>query len=387
MRRNPLPKSKDNEPIQFIDQINRDESFNNAYLENANLKGSDFTGCSFRNADLRNAILVDCDFTDCDFTDADLSGAVLVGATVKNANFDNCLVNNTMLFDIKKLNTVKMFTPIDYDRLGGFVFDGLEVKDDSNDSPIESIEYAMLLGFQVLNKDVMSYKLEVLNKLVFDYVFNLQALNFAKGRDILIFNEIKDYLVSDRKCFCFLKHSPFKNLKGVNLEWADLRSKKINLKGADLRYTLFNHATLTRVDFEKANLEHASFKEANLTRSLFKGANLKNANFEEANLTEAIFYQTDADNANFTGVDFTDADISFSDFFGAKFEGAWFHNTFIEKDVNHNNGIEGLSREQLEGLYVKCDECGIEVTYGDIYDLCDECSWNQEDFDDDDTED
>ena len=58
-----------------------------------------------------------------------------------NANFDNCLVNNTMLFDIEKLNTVKMFIPIDDDRLGGFVFGGLVAKDDSNYSPIDYMKF------------------------------------------------------------------------------------------------------------------------------------------------------------------------------------------------------------------------------------------------------
>ena len=310
MRRNPLPKKTDNEPIQFIDQVNRNEDLSGEDLRNANLKGSDFTSCSFRNADLRNAILVDCNLTDCDFTNADLSGAVLVGATVENANFDSCFVSNTMLFEIEKLNTVKRFVPKArfYELLGGFVFTISKIKDASNYDQFPSIFY---------NSLATEINIKVLNEIVFDYVFNLEVLNFAKGRDILLFNEIKDYIISDGKCFCFLKHSPFKNLKGANLQDANFEKAYLfeaNLQHASLRDANLKNAYLIKADLQgadlhgadlhgadliDANLQGADLQSASCMFANFRGANLRGANFRGANILYAIFPFADLTGATY----------------------------------------------------------------------------------------
>ena len=91
------------------------------------------------------------------------------------------------------------------------------------------------------------------------------------------------------------------NLEGADLEDAELneafllfasldRSNSIdtNFSGAQLQYTQFSEANLSKAEFiAPANLEFANFENANLSRSRFSGVYLTGATFQGANLEKA----------------------------------------------------------------------------------------------------
>ena len=250
MRRNPLPKSKDNEPIQFIDQINQNEDLSGEDLRNANLKGSDFTGCSFRYADLTGANLRDCNLTDCDFTGATLDYAILAGADVSGVDFNRISVKGTILFDIEKLKYCD-FAPVNYERLGGFVINQ-ELPTRLEDPRRKSKD----------RLEIMSFTMAFFN-------FNRQfASFFALHVDKIL--ETKKFTY----CFCDTEGFPIpRNL----------------FIGADLQDEDFKGLDFTGFDFTGADLTGAILVDCNLTNCDFTGATLDKASLVGATVEGAVF--------------------------------------------------------------------------------------------------
>lgn len=279
MRRNPLPKSKDNEPIEFIDQVNRNDDLSGEDLRNANLKGSDFTGCSFHNANLTGANLRDCNFTDCDFTGAILDYAILAGADVSGAYFNRVSVKGTILFDIEKLLGC-VFTPVNYEKLGGFVIN-LEIPTRLEDPRRKS-------------KD----RLEIMSFVFTFFNFNRRfTYAFALPVDKVL--ETKDFTY----CFCDTEEFPIpKNLfVGADLRDNDFYAKGsgfrgfnftgFNFTGADLTGAILRHCNLTNCDFTNAVLDKSSLADAKVDGAVFDKCSVYRTMFcELENLQKAKLF-------------------------------------------------------------------------------------------------
>src|SRR5215212_1444758 len=97
-----------------------------------------------------------------------------------------------------------------------------------------------------------------------------------------------------------IENLPVISLRGANLKGTDLQGaslERASLQGADLRganpqWANFKEASLQEVDFrgadfQRANLQRADLRSADLRGGDFQGANLEEAKFEWANLSDA----------------------------------------------------------------------------------------------------
>jgi len=82
-----------------------------------------------------------------------------------------------------------------------------------------------------------------------------------------------------------------------DLFWADFN--EVNLKGADLSYSVLEQADLRGAQLKNAYVFYSVLKNADLTGANLQGANLSKANLQGANLSEANLQKAILLNANF----------------------------------------------------------------------------------------
>ena len=256
-RRNPIPKSKGQEPVSFVDQVSRNENLDGQNLRDANLKGSDLSGSSFRNADLSGATLFDCDLRNCDFTGANLDRTNLGLAKVEGAIFDDCSMDNVLLFGLEELFTIGEFNPSSL-TIAGLVTD--EARKSSNEM------------------------MDALRKPDDSGLFN-QYMELALG-----FWEADGHIdIPDTKPQIFTHGTvSYVVYASINTNFAYLDLQYVNFREADLEGANFRGANLKKADFDDADLEEANFRGANLEGSNFYGALLTLADLEGADLKWAI---------------------------------------------------------------------------------------------------
>lgn len=105
----------------------------------------------------------------------------------------------------------------------------------------------------------------------------------------------------DMQAYLYDENISCANLRGVNLQEADLRWANLgcaNLIGANLKYADLQDTFLYGANLKGANLYGANLRNANMRATNLKGANLKDSQligalFDGAELDDAIFDETE----------------------------------------------------------------------------------------------
>ncbi|MHA2264768.1 MAG: pentapeptide repeat-containing protein, partial [Candidatus Thorarchaeota archaeon] len=304
-RRNPIPKSKDQEPVSFIDQVSRNENLDGEGLRDANLKGSDLSGSSFRNADLSGAVLFGCDLRNCDFTGANLDRTNLGFAKVEGAIFDDCSMDNTLLFDPEEIFTIGEFNPSSLTIAGFVIQQARKSSNEMLDALRKADDLPSLGQYMALVEAFLGYELPYEEPYTFEAVYtkalyvvyesteiNLRELNLAEADLGRAYLEKADLENSDLAQANFQRAKLQEaNLQGTTLQEANFY--EANLLGANLQ-----GASAPMADFDRAKLQHVNFKGADLHHSELRQADLRQANLQEADLKLCSFHRADLRDAN-----------------------------------------------------------------------------------------
>ncbi len=149
----------------------------------------------------------------------------------------------------------------------------------------------------------------------------------------------------------------WKNLHSIASDFRGTTIRSANCNGgvfsdsdfsfADLRWSDFNHSTMTNCLFSRATLFRLHINDSKLEGSDFRGANMfgveaHRSNFRNCNFTNALFKESELPDADLTGsiavkvkfiiavmagAKLDSADFSYSDFTGAGLEDATFINS------------------------------------------------------------
>ncbi|NEP12099.1 MAG: pentapeptide repeat-containing protein [Symploca sp. SIO2C1] len=149
--------------------------------------------------------------------------------------------------------------------------------------------------------------------------------------------KVKDANPDNKKIIDFDSYRIFPQLKGVDLQDADL-------SGADIRGT-----NLSDADLRGANLSSANLSDANLSLAKLKRANLSNAILNSTKLTVAHLQNADLSGASLWDADLRRAQLHQVNFSGASLIAAQLSNTNLRQANLRNANLKSanLSRSNL----------------------------------------
>lgn len=147
---------------------------------------------------------------------------------------------------------------------------------------------------------------------------------YVIGISFINCNFSMSYFRESRFKHCNLDGSNFKdsNFYGCMFSFSTLNG--CNMQNADFRGSCnFKYAKIRKANFKDALLEHVWCKGADLRESIFDNASMNDAVFIEANLSGCSMKEVVIPNGNFqmaimTGIDMSEAFIKDCDFIGAK---------------------------------------------------------------------
>ena len=130
------------------------------------------------------------------------------------------------------------------------------------------------------------------------------ALGFlaSMGQDLRWMHLAPGSITNDRIIDCSYRvFVPGLDLRGVQLDNANLSCSDLDSGDSDTRTARFDHASLHNTSWTRTKAERASFQSASLISADFRGARLGNANFENADLTQVKFAYADLRGASISG--------------------------------------------------------------------------------------
>ena len=133
--------------------------------------------------------------------------------------------------------------------------------------------------------------------------------------------------------------APGLDLRGAQLDNANLSCSDLDSGDTDTRTARFDHASLNNTSWIRTKVERASFRQASLIAADFRGARLGNADFSDADLTQ---------------VKFTYADLRGASFSAKSTEGVSMHKADIR-------GIKGLTCEKLKRMDDWQSACRVSI--------------------------
>ena len=121
---------------------------------------------------------------------------------------------------------------------------------------------------------------------------------------------------------------PGLDLRGVQINNANLSCSDLDSGDADTRTARFDRASLHNTSWIRTKAERASFRQASLISADFRGARLGNADFTDADLTQTEFAYADLRGASFSGKSIVGMSVRKADM----------------------RGVNGLSCEELKSM-------------------------------------
>ena len=273
-----------------------------ADLENADLEGAYIDGANFDNANLKGANLTECHI--------DVEGWV----SFEGANLENAILKDFYRYhqDVR-------------DRPGKpMSFTGANLKNIN----VEGADLSNSNFYECLNNQKLREELDKIKR------------EGRSGAEIINESNWKEY---------------YPNLKGANLENADLRGA--NLENADLKGAKLQGAKLRLAYCNKANLEGAYLEGANLGGAYLKGAKLYGAYFYDAILDKEEIrrgaelinesnwkeYYPNLKGANLKGANLKNVNLQEADLRGADLENADLEGSYIDDVWFDNANLKGAN--------------------------------------------
>jgi uncharacterized protein YjbI with pentapeptide repeats len=122
---------------------------------------------------------------------------------------------------------------------------------------------------------------------------------------------------------------------------------RTNLQGADLRFAELQGADLSRAELQGADLSRAQLQGADLSRAQLQGADLSHAELQGATLWDAELQGADLSGAQLQGADLSHAQLQGADLFQAQLQGATLRFAHIGSADFHS---ANLTWSDLRGL-------------------------------------
>jgi hypothetical protein len=143
-------------------------------------------------------------------------------------------------------------------------------------------------------------------------------------------------------------------------DFVDCDFSDANLRGKNLKGSLFKNVDLTDADLCGADLESASFADtrlidANLTDVNLDSSSHSKGDFSGANLTNVTFRV-----ATFSKVDFSGADLTGADFTGATFADTDFAGAIFCRTIQPNGNVDNSDCDICDNACGLCADCDDE---------------------------
>ena len=124
----------------------------------------------------------------------------------------------------------------------------------------------------------------------------------SMGQDLRWMHLAPGRTTDDRTIDCSYRvFVPELDLRGAQLDNADLSCSDLDSGDSDTRTAQFDRASLHNTSWIRTKAERASFRKASLISADFRGARLGNANFKDADLTQVKFAYADLRGAAISG--------------------------------------------------------------------------------------
>ena len=151
----------------------------------------------------------------------------------------------------------------------------------------------------------------------------------AVGQDLRWMHLAPGSTDNDRMVDCkYRVFVPGLDLRGVQINNANLSCSDLDSGDADTRTARFDRASLHNTSWIRTKAERASFRQASLISADFRGARLGNADFTDADLTQTEFAYADLRGASFSGKSIVGMSVRKADM----------------------RGVNGLSCEELKSM-------------------------------------
>ncbi len=143
-------------------------------------------------------------------------------------------------------------------------------------------------------------------------------------------------------------------------DFVDCDFSDANLRGENLKGSLFKNVDLTDADLCGADLESSSFADttlvdANLTDVNLDSSSHSKGDFSGANLTNATFRV-----ATFSKVDFSGADLTGADFTGATLDDTDFAGAVFCRTIHPNGNVDNRDCDICDNECGLCEDCDDE---------------------------
>jgi uncharacterized protein YjbI with pentapeptide repeats len=277
----------------------KDLDFSGAVLTRANLKNTDLSSSVLANTKMQEADLSGSDLTGTNFSEADLNKADLSRACLKDADFTSGILSEALLNRADLTRTI--FEKAKMDKA--------EIKSAFGKN-------AYFTGTD-LSKAILSES---------DFSgadFSRAVLNQADFRHAILFEACLEGVTALNAAFDGADLTLLRASEKSNFE----KSSFIGVKG---RESVWHEANLNETRFSYSNMEGADFSGTTCIGADMEAADMKFSRFIKADLTRARLVNMNLFQALMEKANFTETDLSGSNMFGAEFLDAGFKNTIVQ---------------------------------------------------------
>lgn len=280
-----------------------------ARLTNADLSGVRARNADFSDADLSNSITHDADLDEATFHGANLSNADFSGSNLRQVNMQQAILSGVVMENVESYGL---------DRSGAITqeYTGKRIEDDG----------------QTLTELLEEHTLWVKSAGKQGKQMNLSGYDLRDQEDIRHYSLTAIKAVKASFIDLDLRKASIQSSMLDKSDFRDCFMEHVDLRGSSLRNTKMTRANLSNARLSPLRFENADGSHR-IQRVDLSGADLRFSNLQDIDLRDAILMGVDLTHADLSGADLRRADLTGSIIKGAKFDDAKLTKAIIDFDA------------------------------------------------------